>query len=124
MLWISLSYINIDILTAGGDSVPFLKSQSRELRWFTFSNMNCTVTAGHHTLCGSGTSVGHLGRNCNSAAHGLFAGGGEPAHHVHAAAICEWSSNMWEVWAGDTLHVPNLSHKKAAMQRRETAKAF
>lgn len=51
-----------------------MKSQTYELRLFTFSDKNCAVTAGHHTLCGSGTTVGHLGKNCNLETHGLFAG--------------------------------------------------
>lgn len=88
MLRTSLSYINIGVLTAGEDSVAFMKSQSYELGWFTSSNKNCTATAGHHTLCGSGTSVGHLGRNCNLAAHGLFAGGRE------ASTLCSCCCNM------------------------------
>lgn len=48
-----------------------LKSQTYDLRWVTFSDKNCTAIAGHQTLCGSGTIVGHLGKNST---HGLFAG--------------------------------------------------
>lgn len=39
---------------------------------------------------------------------------GSPAHCVHAAAICEWSSTTWEVQARDTLLVPTSQPQKSS----------
>lgn len=68
-----------------------MKSQAYELRWFSFSDKNCTVIAGHHTLCGSGTTVGHLGKNRNLETHGLFPGRRVPR------TLCSRCCNMQTV---------------------------
>lgn len=79
-----------------------LKSQTYDLRWVTFSDKNCTAIAGYHTLCGSGTIVGHLGKNST---HGLFAGGRVSSTLCSCCGYCHQSSTAWEVWALDTLWV-------------------